>query len=58
MSRATDGAPGASVLYLVDGLGLSGKTKAMVDLIAGLAPERYRPNVVCFDTEQSWRRRL
>jgi glycosyltransferase involved in cell wall biosynthesis len=43
----------APVLYLVDGLGLSGKTKAMVDLIAGLAPERYRPHVVTFDTEDS-----
>ena len=38
---------------MVDGLGLSGKTKAMVDLIAGLDPARYRPTVVCFDTEQS-----
>lgn len=43
----------AKVLYLVDGLGLSGKTKAMVDLIAGLDPARYRPAVVCFDTEKS-----
>src|SRR5262249_38750148 len=30
-----------------------GKTKAMVDLIAGLAPERYRAHVVTFDTEGS-----
>jgi glycosyltransferase involved in cell wall biosynthesis len=43
----------AGVMYLVDGLGLSGKTKAMVDLIAGLDPDRYRAHVVCFDTEQS-----
>jgi glycosyltransferase involved in cell wall biosynthesis len=43
----------STVLYLVDGLGLSGKTKAMVDLIAGLDPGRYRPVVVCFDTEKS-----
>jgi glycosyltransferase involved in cell wall biosynthesis len=43
----------APVLYIVDGLGLSGKTKAMVDLIAGLDPDRYRPHVICFDTEQS-----
>ena len=42
----------AKVLYLVDGLGLSGKTKAMVDLIAGLDPARYRPTVLCFDTEK------
>ena len=31
----------APVLYVVDGLGLSGKSKAMVDLIAGLDPARY-----------------
>lgn len=43
----------AGVLYLVDGLGLSGKTKAMVDLIAGLDPRRYRADVVTFDTEKS-----
>jgi glycosyltransferase involved in cell wall biosynthesis len=43
----------AQILYLVDGLGLSGKTKAMVDLIAGLDRERYRPALVCFDTENS-----
>jgi glycosyltransferase involved in cell wall biosynthesis len=43
----------ANVLYLVDGLGLSGKTKAMVDLIAGLDPGRFRPHVVTFDTEGS-----
>jgi glycosyltransferase involved in cell wall biosynthesis len=43
----------ARVLYLVDGLGLSGKTKAMVDLIGGLDPARYQASVVCFDTEKS-----
>lgn len=43
----------STVLYLVDGLGLSGKTKAMVDLVAGLDPARYRGHVVCFDTEKS-----
>jgi glycosyltransferase involved in cell wall biosynthesis len=43
----------ANVVYLVDGLGLSGKTKAMVDLVVGLDPARYRPTVVCFDTERS-----
>ena len=43
----------APVLYIVDGLGLSGKTKAMVDLVAGLDPERYRAHVICFDTEES-----
>jgi glycosyltransferase involved in cell wall biosynthesis len=43
----------SSVLYIVDGLGLSGKTKAMVDLVAGLDPARYRATVLCFDTEKS-----
>jgi glycosyltransferase involved in cell wall biosynthesis len=47
---STDPAP-ATVLYLVDGLGLSGKTKALVDLIAGLDPARYRAHVVCFNDE-------
>ncbi|MEA2698067.1 MAG: hypothetical protein QOI66_2338 [Myxococcales bacterium] len=42
-----------TVLYLVDGLGLSGKTKAMVDLVCGLDPARYRPVVACFDKERS-----
>lgn len=50
----SSGARGAAdVLYIVDGLGLSGKTKAMVDLIAGLDPGRYRATVICFDTERS-----
>ena len=39
----------AKVLYVVDGLGLSGKTKAMVDLIAGLGPGRFTAHVVSFD---------
>jgi glycosyltransferase involved in cell wall biosynthesis len=43
----------ATVLYLVDGLGLSGKTKALVDLVAGLDPARYRGHVLCFDKEKS-----
>jgi glycosyltransferase involved in cell wall biosynthesis len=41
------------VLFLVDGLGLSGKTKAMVDLIEGLDPRRHEAHVVCFNTEDS-----
>jgi len=41
----------ATVLYIVDGLGLSGKTKAMVDLVAGLDPARYRPVVAFFNDE-------
>jgi glycosyltransferase involved in cell wall biosynthesis len=47
-------APGVpTVLFLVDGLGLSGKTKAMVDLVCGLDPARYQPAVACFDKERS-----
>jgi glycosyltransferase involved in cell wall biosynthesis len=48
---AAAGAGPATVLYLVDGLGLSGKTKAMVDLVAGLDPARYRAAVVFFNDE-------
>jgi glycosyltransferase involved in cell wall biosynthesis len=43
----------ATVLYLVDGLGLSGKTKAMVDLVCGLDPARYRAVVARFDVDDS-----
>jgi glycosyltransferase involved in cell wall biosynthesis len=43
----------AKVVYLVDSLGLSGKTKAMVDLIAGLDPRRYHAAVICFDAQPS-----
>jgi glycosyltransferase involved in cell wall biosynthesis len=50
MSAAAPARP-ATVLYLVDGLGLSGKTKALVDLIAGLDRARYRAHVVCFNDE-------
>jgi glycosyltransferase involved in cell wall biosynthesis len=42
----------ARVLYLVDGLGLSGKTKAMVDLIVGLDPARFRPTLITFDADK------
>jgi glycosyltransferase involved in cell wall biosynthesis len=42
----------ARVLYLVDGLGLSGKTKAMVDLIVGLDPARFRPTLITFDADR------
>jgi glycosyltransferase involved in cell wall biosynthesis len=42
-----------TVLYLIDGLGLSGKTKAIVDLVCGLHPARYQPVVACFDKERS-----
>src|SRR5688572_32913523 len=43
----------STVLYLVDGLGLSGKTKSMVELARGLDPRRYRAEVCCFDEENS-----
>src|SRR5438552_3041098 len=47
------GVSAARILYLVDSLGLSGKTKAMVDLIAGLDPQRFRASVICLDHEES-----
>jgi glycosyltransferase involved in cell wall biosynthesis len=47
---ANGSAPG-TVLILVDGLGLSGKTKALVDLVAGLDPARYRAVVAYFNDE-------
>lgn len=43
--------PAATILYLVDGLGLSGKTKSLVELITHLDPARYRA-VVCSFTEE------
>jgi glycosyltransferase involved in cell wall biosynthesis len=49
VTAATSGP--ATVLYLVDGLGLSGKTKALVDLVAGLDPARYRAVVAYFNDE-------
>lgn len=36
----------STILYVVDGLGLSGKTKALADLAAGLDRSEFRP-VVC-----------
>src|ERR1700682_4735971 len=41
----------ATVLYVVDALGLGGKTKSMVDLACNLDPARYRA-VVCTFTEE------
>src|SRR5262249_35859509 len=41
------------VMLVVDGLGLSGKTKALVDLAVGLDRRRFEPCVVCFRTEDS-----
>ena len=43
----------ARVLVLIDGLGLSGKTKAMVDLVTRLDPARYAATVVRLDLEPS-----
>jgi len=40
-------------MLVVDGLGLSGKTKALVDLAIGLDRSRFEPCVVCFRTEGS-----
>jgi len=42
-----------SVMLVVDGLGLSGKTKALVDLAVGLDRARFEPCVVCFRKEDS-----
>lgn len=42
----------ATVLLVVDGLGLSGKTKALVDLATGLDRRRFNPTVVSFSTEE------
>jgi glycosyltransferase involved in cell wall biosynthesis len=41
-----------TVLYLVDALGLGGKTKSLVDLALRLDPERYRPVVCMFKEEK------
>lgn len=43
----------APVLLVVEGLGLSGKTKALVDLACRLDPARYAAAVCCFDREGS-----
>jgi len=42
-----------ATLMLVDGLGLSGKTKALCDLALGLDKQRFDPIVVCFARENS-----
>lgn len=41
------------VLLAVEGLGISGKTKALTDLACGLDPDRWRPEVVCLRREDS-----
>ncbi|MCS6912734.1 MAG: glycosyltransferase [Myxococcales bacterium] len=43
----------ATVLIIVDGLGLSGKTRAAVSLALGLDPARYRAVFCCFRREDS-----
>jgi glycosyltransferase involved in cell wall biosynthesis len=40
-----------TVLFIVDGLGLSGKTKSLVELACGLNRDRYRAVVCRFDAE-------
>ncbi len=42
-----------AVLFVVDGLGLSGKTKALVDLACGLHPRRYRATVCSLTAEDT-----
>jgi glycosyltransferase involved in cell wall biosynthesis len=42
-----------SALLIVDGLGLSGKTKALADLAVGVDRRRYEPTVICFAKEDS-----
>ncbi len=48
---AAAAAPAATVLFIVDALGLGGKTKSMVDLACNLDPSRYRSVVCSFSTE-------
>lgn len=43
----------ARVLIVVDGLGLSGKTRSLVDLACGLDRTRYQAQVCSFDSEGS-----
>jgi glycosyltransferase involved in cell wall biosynthesis len=43
----------ATALFLVDGLGLSGKTRSLLELVCGLDRKRYRGVVCCFDIENS-----
>lgn len=45
------GTSAATVLYIVDALGLGGKTKSLVDLACSLNPERYRAEVCTFTEE-------
>src|SRR6476646_4212377 len=42
-----------TILLLVDSLGLSGKTKSLVDLAIHLAPQAYRPVVASLSGEAS-----
>ena len=51
MHRENQKAP-ATVLYVVDALGLGGKTKSLVDLACNLDPERYQPVVCGFNEEK------
>ena len=40
------------VMFIVDGLGVSGKTKALTDLACGLSTDRYQSVVVTFSKEK------
>lgn len=42
-----------TVLFILDGLGLSGKTRAMVDLALHLDRRRFRPVIATFNAERS-----
>ena len=47
-ARASVSTDRTTTLFVVEGLGLSGKTKALVDLATGLDPARYRAEVAYF----------
>ncbi len=52
-SDASQHQAAGTVLFVVDGLGLSGKTKALVDLACGLDPRRYRAAVCSLTAEDT-----
>lgn len=54
MQEVNRGAASVSrvVMFIVDGLGVSGKTKALTDLACGLSTDRYQSVVVTFSKEK------
>src|SRR5690349_12160571 len=50
--RRLSGAP-RKVLYILDSLGLSGRTKGIIDLALNLDPSRFAPVFCSFSDEQS-----